>query len=152
MNSRNNTNGKNAMAGERGISVPLSSSANPAPSHERGPGGRPGFGSAPSCTGWPFLRGLGAGVPDVPPFPSRGWRRRAPRPVSGLTGGDYRESPTPRARVEELVFGENLSPAGYGEFSILPSRAAGQEKGGAPCSHGYGGVPQSCRRELQSGG
>ena len=103
------------------------------------------MGSAPSCTGWPFLRGFGAGRGI--PFPAWSWRRRAPRRNLRAFLGEIRESPPPRARVEELVFGEPLPPAGYGEFSILPSRAAPGEEEGLLVPPDTAVCP-SCRREL----
>ena len=144
MNSRNNTNGKNAMAGEEGFPC-LCLPRRTQRLHIEVRGVVQGVGFRPFLHRLALSQGI------------RGWARNtlsgveleaegAPEDLRAFLG-EIRESPPPRARVEELVFGEPLPPAGYGEFSILPSRAAPGEEEGLLVPPDTAVCP-SCRREL----
>ena len=144
MNSRNNTNGKNAMAGEEGFPC-LCLPRRTQRLHIEVRGVVQGVGLRPFLHRLALSQGI------------RGWARNtlsgveleaegAPEDLRAFLG-EIRESPPPRARVEELVFGEPLPPAGYGEFSILPSRAAPGEEEGLLVPPDTAVCP-SCRREL----
>ena len=149
MNSKNNKSSGNAMAGGEGFPC-LHLPQRTQRLHIEVRGAVQGVGFRPFLHRLALSQGI------------RGWARNTLSGVELEAEGDpedlraflgeIREFPPPRARVEEVVSGEPLPPVGYGEFSILPSRAAPGKVKGLLVPPDTAGWPRRPRGVLGSGG